>query len=129
MAPNGRQCESLPTRITIMRQSATQLRDEIITTVVHDFDYYRAHPQHLAWAMMNFELVHRVGRIMFDDCHDNPKDGVMDAQLPTESDANLLYDAWAVTVSNYDEFPDTNPQLPLEGLHPKNRLDREFWKK
>ncbi|MBI4441596.1 hypothetical protein HY639_05490 [Candidatus Woesearchaeota archaeon] len=38
----------------------------------------------------------------------------MDAQLPTESDANLLYDAWAVTVSNYDEFPDTNPQLPLE---------------
>ncbi|MDO8556065.1 MAG: hypothetical protein Q7R96_02735 [Nanoarchaeota archaeon] len=99
----------------ITNNSIEKLQGKIIDTVKTSFDYFREHPQHLAWAMMHYELLHRVGRITFQACGENPKDLILDtAAALGQGDGNLLYDAWAVTVSNYHEFPDANPNLPLE---------------
>lgn len=83
----------------------------IVKMVCNHFDYFRANPKHMAWAMMNYELIHRAGRSM-GRCGDNPKDAVIDAgnsrlgQIRDEEDANFLYDSWAQCISNYAEFPD-----------------------
>ncbi len=99
-----------------MTQVAEKACNKVLTLVVQNFDYFRANPVHLAWAMMNFELFYRVGSRLGED-FDNPTDLVIDAgeDLPRkEEDSSLLYDAWMVTDSMDSEFPDTNPKLLLE---------------
>ena len=91
-------------------QSVEDLGARILNVVVDYFDYFRERPSHLAWVMMNYELIHRVGNYS-----PNPKDAILEvAEGLSEDDGNLLYDAWGVTVSNDCEFPDTNPNIPLE---------------
>lgn len=95
-------------------KKAEKLTDRILEVVINDWDYFKARPKHLAWAMMNFSLVHYAGR-MIDSCSENPKYLVLNAgEKLSEEDSNLLYGAWGVTVSNQRAFPDTNPKLPLE---------------
>jgi hypothetical protein len=91
-------------------QTVEDLGTKILDVVVNNFDYFKERPAHLAWAMMNYELIHRVG-----DDSPNPRDAILGvAEKLSEQDGNLLYDAWVVTVSHGCEFPDTNPNLPLE---------------
>lgn len=98
---------------------AEKLTDRILEVVINDWDYFKARPKHLAWAMMNFSLVHYAGR-RIDSCSENPKDLVLNAgEKLSEEDSNLLYDAWGVTVSNQREFPDANPELPLDSKQNK----------
>lgn len=94
-----------------------QLRNKVLDVVLENFDYFKENPRHLAWAMMNYELIHRVGRVNFHECDDNPKDLVIEygEKLKNKNDSNLMYDAWGVTVSNFiHEFEDTSPEIPLE---------------
>lgn len=96
---------------------------DLIKLAVKNFDYFRANPRHLAWVMMHYELSHRIGRIYFDDCLDNPKYPVIDAgeKLKKDGDSDLLYDAWGVTVSNDLKFPDIVPGTPES--NPRKTLD------
>lgn len=95
-------------------KKAEKLTNRILEVVTNDWDYFKENPKHLAWAMMNFSLVHYAGR-RIDSCSENPKDLVLNAgEKLSEEDSDLLYDAWGVTVSNQREFPDANPELPLE---------------
>ena len=86
----------------------------IINMACYHFDYFRKNPEHLAWVMMHYELIHRAGRMM-NHCGGNPKYPIMDAgnerrgQIKDENDSSLLYDAWAVCISNEAEFPDVKP--------------------
>lgn len=99
------------------------LRDGVVDVVVKNFGYFRKNPRHLAWAMMQFELIHRISRRFLDACHDNPKDVVVEAgeKLKKAKDADLLYDAWAVTVANEDAFPDPGRGEPGLGLAKPNK--------
>jgi len=101
-------------------QTVGDLGSRILDVVVGNFDYFRERPSHLAWAMMNYELIHRVG-----DDSPSPKDAILEvAEGLSEQDGNLLYDAWNVTVSNGCEFPDANPNIPLESK--RNRTMDEW---
>ena len=101
-------------------QSVGYLGAKILDVVANNFDYFKERPAHLAWAMMNYELIHRVG-----DYSPNPKDAILKvAEGLSEEDGNLLYDAWGVTVSTGCEFPDTNPNIPLES---KRNKTMEEW--
>ena len=96
-------------------KSVVDLGARILDVVVVDFDYFRKRPPHLAWAMMNYELIHRISNY-----NPNPKDAILKVVdgLSTE-DGNLLYDAWGVTISVGCEFPDTNPNIPIESKRNK----------
>lgn len=101
-------------------RAVKDLGARILDVVVQNFDYFRERPSHLAWAMMNYELIHRVGNY-----NTNPKDAILEVgEELSEEDGNLLYDAWGVTVSNGCEFPDTNPNIPLESK--RNRTMDEW---
>ena len=100
-----------------------RLRNKVLETALQHVDDLRDHPQHLAWVMMHYQMMHRLSRVRGEHS-DNPKVPIIaagDTRL-TEADANLLYDAWGVTVSNEDEFPDTNPNCPIEAK-PNKTLD------
>jgi hypothetical protein len=85
----------------------------ILNIVIKNWDYFKARPKHLAWAMMNYDLAHTAGRHVCEYT-DNPKYPVLDAgeEHLSEEDADFLYDAWANCISEPYSFLD-------EGLHPK----------
>lgn len=99
----------------------------IINLACNHFDYFRKNPKHLAWVMMHYELIHRAGRLM-DHCWDNPKYPIIDAgnelrgQLKNEDDANMLYDAWGICISNEAEFPDVKPNADPRWLEPNKTM-------
>lgn len=109
-----------------MAKSVEKIRDNIVDIIVENFDYFKKNPKHMAWAMMNFEIIQRVGRLKFNSCYDNPKYVVLDAsEKLSKKDGDVLYDAWGVTVSNdFYEFPDTNPNSYLENK--KNKILDEW---
>ncbi|KKN58903.1 hypothetical protein LCGC14_0547050 [marine sediment metagenome] len=98
--------------------------DDILDIVVKNWDYFKPRPVHLAWAMMQYELAHRASR-QIDDCTGNPKYPICDAgdKMTVEGDGDLLYDAWAVCISNDYNFPDANPDLPIESKKNKTVQD------
>lgn len=101
-------------------QSPDTILKRLTAYVVKNFDYFREHPVHLAWAMMNYQLIHRIGRRYVDEYSANPKYLLIEQEsVLSPDDANLLYDAWGITVSNYDLFPDSNPNLPLDAKQDK----------
>lgn len=99
--------------------------EKILSIAVNNFGYLRDHPKQLAWVMMNYSLVHRVGRIAYDACWDNPKYPILDAgDQMSKEDGNLLYDAWGVTVSNDIAFPDpAREPLARKLCKPNKTLD------
>lgn len=130
---SGKKKSAVPAELLLKNNNAQfpvpvnveKMRDKVLDIVTENFEYFKENPKHLAWAMMNYELLHRVGRRYFDDCQDNPKYPVIELGEKIDKDprysnaskiknSDLIYDAWAVTVSNNDEFPDINPELPLE---------------
>jgi hypothetical protein len=44
----------------------------ILNIVIKNWDYFKARPKHLAWAMMNYDLAHTAGRHVCEYT-DNPK--------------------------------------------------------
>ncbi|HLC85265.1 MAG TPA: hypothetical protein VJH22_05725 [Candidatus Nanoarchaeia archaeon] len=86
-----------------------ELGARVLTLVVENLDYFRPRPPHLAWAMMQYELVCRA-----DAKRQNPVDAVLDVKHKLlSSDGHLLYDAWCASVIELGSG-DTNPNLPLE---------------
>ncbi|MBI4144438.1 hypothetical protein HY486_04275 [Candidatus Woesearchaeota archaeon] len=85
-------------------------RKKVLATAVENMEYFRNNPAHLAWVMMYYGALHRI-----DKNHPNPNDAILEVMKTlSEQDGNLLCDAFGVTVSNECEFPDTNPNIPLE---------------
>jgi hypothetical protein len=87
---------------------ADRLFDSVLKTIKNNWSYLKDNPKHLAWCMMHFELIHNVGRRM-GECNNNPKYDLewLEEWCGEDSEGgNLLYDSWAVTVSNGYEFPD-----------------------
>jgi len=85
-----------------------RLFDSVLKTVKENWTYLKENPKHLAWCMMNFELIHSVGRQM-GECQGNPKYDIewLEEWCQKESnDGALLYDSWAITIGGSCEFPD-----------------------
>jgi len=98
--------------------------DDVLGIVTENFDYFRENPTHLAWAMMNYSIINSASRRTFDDFYINPKEPILELEGElSEEDSNLLYDSWAVSVSNNDEFSDSNPNLLLDGKKNKTLED------
>lgn len=97
----------------------------ILKIVIKNWKYFKSNPKHLAWAMMHYGLAHMATRRLFD-YWGNPKYPIqsLGEEYLSSEDADLLYDAWAVTVSNDIKFPDVNPKLPL---HSKMNKTVEDW--
>ncbi len=76
-----------------------KFKDSIANTIIENFDYFREHPVHLSWAIMNIDLVHRSARLAYDVCDRNINEDYegMEDQLTTQKDKNLLSDAWDLT--------------------------------
>ena len=92
----------------------------LVDYVVKNFDYFRQNPSHLAWAMMWYEAIGRTWRINHDD-YTNPKDYLLKMEDKiNKADADLLYDAWGITVSNYQLFQDDPEGL---GSKPDKTVD------
>lgn len=77
---------------------------KIISIVQKNIDYLINHPKHLAWCLMNYQLMHDAVRMKYDIYTDNPKYIFLDKEnWPSLSgeQLDLLYDAWAVSVSSF----------------------------
>lgn len=94
----------------------------ILKVIITNWYYFRNNPAHLAWAMMHYELAHRAG------CH---LANLFDSKYPiveicnkmSKEDANLFYDAWAITFSNSCRFHDVNEKIPLQSKKNKTLQD------
>ncbi len=127
-----------PNKRLIKQLVDERLKYKIIKTIIDDFDHYREYPQHLAFAMMNYSLVNGVENRVFNDTykfdfdtcsyptdtgnlhhyfHSYPKYKNITADKSLQKkDSTLFHDALIrVNSSSYHEFPDTDPNLPLEG--------------
>jgi hypothetical protein len=89
----------------------TDFATDLLKLVIRRISYFEAHPSHLAWVMMHYSTLFYRGRVLFDEWL-NPKDPLLDMRDLTQAQQNLVYDSWAVTISNNPEFNDA--VLPLE---------------
>jgi hypothetical protein len=95
---------------------------KLIIYIVDQLDYFRSHPKHLAWAMMNFEILRRA-EIMNGIQSQNLIHEILCGMEDDDTDKALLKAAWDIcSVSNYIEFKDTNPNIPIEDK-PNKTLD------
>jgi len=85
---------------------------DLLKLAVQRISYFEENPSHLAWVMMHYSGLLRIGRVLSEDWT-NPKDAILDLKDITQAQQDLIYDAWGVTVSNDPEFNDV--ALPLEG--------------
>ena len=91
---------------------------KLIKLAVKHLAYFETHPKHLAWTMMHYAALVQIARLQADD-YLNPKDPLLEIEGTTKEQANLIYDAWAVTVSNGPEFGDfleENVQKPYKTM-------------
>lgn len=90
----------------------------IIKVVQTHIDELIKNPKHLAWCLLHYELMHLACRYEGYDT-DNPKYVFGESEnWPSlnESQSNILYDAWAVTVScdiPNDECGDCTPHINM----------------
>ena len=42
------------------------LRNGVLEIIVDNCDYFRENKSHLAWALMNFDLIHRASRLVYN---------------------------------------------------------------
>jgi hypothetical protein len=106
--------------------TAPTVLDGLTDYVVKKIDYFRQNPSHLAWAMMWYSAINNTWRQVHGwDNYENPKDRLIDldeeyAGPLNNEDANLVYDAWGITVDNYQIFNDAPEGL---GSKPNKTLD------
>lgn len=79
----------------------------ILKIVRSNFAYLRKNPKHLAWCMLNYQLAHRACYEL-EYSVDNPKYPILDPEWPglSEYDKNLWYEAWGVTIGDFDRVND-----------------------
>jgi hypothetical protein len=78
-------------------------------------DYFRENPAHLGWVMMHYNAIWTNGRIVGNQCEENPKYPIIDLREKfklSEDDAGLIYDAWCKTgASMGGNFHDVAPRM------------------
>lgn len=109
-----------------MSKTLLKMPYKIISIVQKNIDYLIDHPKHLAWCLMNYQLMHDAVRMKYNIYTDNPKYIFLEKEnWPTLSkeQLDLLYDAWAFSVSNFIS-EDTIP-----GEFPNDHMTLYDWEK
>lgn len=105
--------------------SLKKLKQTLLDTIVSNFRYFREHPSHLAWVVMNYGLIDDVGDqsqfVEIDPNDVSPHQRTYE-RLNSEQDVNLLGAAFDLIHQSYGGFPDSNPNVPLQ-LKPNKTLD------
>ena len=91
-----------------MNKKIAQLAYKLVEDIVGQFDYFQTQPKHLAWAMMQVELVTRAAKEYTQNVRES-------ADFKNDKDSKLYNAAWCMIYNPQgDWFNDTNPTLPLE---------------
>jgi hypothetical protein len=112
-------------------ERCAELRNGVLEVIVDNFDYFRDNKSHLAWALMNFDLIHRAARLAYDVCQDNANDLYRKiAEELSEEDEDLFSDAWDITQTgedgNYED--DFDPEQPvLQAIFDHYATLRRIW--
>ena len=91
------------------------MRNCVLEVIIDEFDYFKEHKSHLAWALMHFDMIHRASRLAYNACQDNVNDLYRKVvEEFTEEDEYLFSDAWDITQiesegGNYKDFDPKNP--------------------
>ncbi len=99
-----------------VKEKCEILRNGVLEVIVDNFDYFRENKSHLAWALMNFDLIHRASRLVYDACQDNANDLYSKlAEKLSEEDRYLFSDAWDITQMDSEggNYRDFDPKQPV----------------
>lgn len=100
---------------------------EIIKVIQNNIETLKHQPQHLAWCLLCYDLMHSACRLSTGSYTNNPKYIFIDnpkEDWPTlnKKEQNMLYEAWGVSISDLGI-----PQDRLSPLVPHNKMTLDDW--